>query len=73
MIRLGKPINITKMLVKEYGGKWKRNRRAHCWECDDGRWVCRVANCMCDDVCNCGTTMYLYETGKTPIVVSYWL
>lgn len=60
-------ISIKKMLEDEYGGKWRHNNRAHRWECRDGRYVCWVANCMCDDICGCGSTMYLYESGKTPI------
>lgn len=55
-----KPKPIVKRLTEVYGGKWIYVPFEGIWESSNGYVVRRVANCICDDICNCGSSLYIY-------------
>lgn len=62
-------VSVTDRLRETQGGLWRYIGRG-AWRCnDERRRVVRRSNCLCDDDCSCGTSLWLYEDGKTPIRV----
>jgi hypothetical protein len=64
-------INKTKLLEKEFGGKWKYDNHATWWCDDNKRHVARVQSCHCDDICNHPSVYYMYGDG-TPKLIWFW-
>jgi len=58
--------SIVKALAAYCGGNWTYAPDIHQWICDDGRYVCRVACSLHDDVCNCQPRYCLYSNDQTP-------
>ena len=71
---MSKPTKLdSRYWSKRFGGKWRSDRHGG-WLCnDEKRSIYRVANCSCDDMCDCGSTLMLYGEGcPRKIELNFW-
>lgn len=69
--RSAKTVRVVDLLAANYGRKWKYDLGSHEWRDDTGRTVrrCVVMGGMTGDE-EVGTQMWMYEDGKTPVLVA---